>query len=192
MVEVTIPLVLDIIRTAGILVGIIYYITIMRNQQRTRELALESQELARKAQEEAIETRRTQILMQLYQDLNDEETNKSWAELVNLTVKDHDEFLEKYNSTVNPTHYAKRAHLWYLYNTIGELLRTEIIDIELLQRLMLSPQVIVMWEKWEEIIRETRTREKIPDAWAGFEYLYNEMIRYRESIELPAIEYPQK
>ena len=42
MVEISIPLILDIIRTAGILVAIIYYITIMRNTQKTRELTLES------------------------------------------------------------------------------------------------------------------------------------------------------
>ncbi len=57
MVEITLPLVLQILQTAGILVGIIYYITIMRNTQKTRELSLRAQELTLKAQEQAKETR---------------------------------------------------------------------------------------------------------------------------------------
>ena len=58
MVEVTLPIVLQMVQTIALIVGIIYYLTIMRNQQRTRELAL-------KAQEHATETRQTQIFMQL-------------------------------------------------------------------------------------------------------------------------------
>lgn len=53
---------LQILQTAGIFVGIVYYITIMRNAQKTRELTLESQELTRKAQEQALESRQAQLL----------------------------------------------------------------------------------------------------------------------------------
>jgi hypothetical protein len=49
MVEITLPIILQLLQTAGILVGIIYYITIMRNTQKTRELTLQSQELTHKA-----------------------------------------------------------------------------------------------------------------------------------------------
>ena len=63
MVEITYQMILSTIQTASLVVGIIYYITIMRNQQRTRELTL-------KAQEHATETRQTQIFMRLYEQLN--------------------------------------------------------------------------------------------------------------------------
>ena len=85
MVEFTLPIVLQIVQTVGILVGIIYYITIMRNQQRTRELALT-------AQEHATETRQTEIFMRLYEQLNNAETYTSWAELVNQEI-DNEEYL---------------------------------------------------------------------------------------------------
>jgi len=42
MVEITLPIMLQIMQTVGILVGIIYYITIMRNTQKTRELTLKA------------------------------------------------------------------------------------------------------------------------------------------------------
>jgi preprotein translocase subunit YajC len=56
MVEVTYQMVLSTIQTIALIVGIAYYMTISRKQQRTRELALESQEQAWKAQENALET----------------------------------------------------------------------------------------------------------------------------------------
>lgn len=184
MVEFTLPLVLQIVQTVGILVGIIYYITIMRNQQRTRELALT-------AQEHATETRQTEIFMRLYEQLNNAETYTSWAELVNQEI-DNEEYLQKYDSTVNPVHFGKRAHLWYTFNTIGELLLMGIVKPDLIQRLSLDPMVITMWERWEHIIRETRIRENSPDIWSGFEHLYNEMVRLREERDYPKITYPRQ
>ena len=184
MVEFTLPLVLQIVQTVGILVGIIYYITIMRNQQRTRELALT-------AQEHATETRQTEIFMRLYEQLNNAETYTSWAELVNQEI-DNEEYLQKYDSTVNPVHFGKRAHLWYTFNTIGELLLMGIVKPDLIQRLSLAPMVITMWERWEHIIRETRIRENSPDIWSGFEHLYNEMVRLREERDYPKITYPRQ
>jgi len=44
-----------------------------------------------------------------------------------------------------------------------------------------------MWEKYEDIIRATRARESIPDAWEGFEYLYDEMKKFRGARGYPDI-----
>lgn len=175
---------LQILQTVGILVGIVYYITIMRNQQRTRELAL-------KTQEQATETRQTQIFMQLFQQLNSEESAKSWAELINMKVPDYDEFLQKYDSSVNPAHYAKRIHLWWTFHSIGELLRTETIESDLVLRLQLAPMVIAMWENWEHIIREIRERENFPEYGEGFEYLYHELKRIRSEKGYQEYRYPK-
>jgi len=64
MVEITLPIILQIVQTVALVVGIIYYLTIMRNQQRTRELTL-------KAQEHATETRQAQLFMQIYDKWSD-------------------------------------------------------------------------------------------------------------------------
>ena len=165
MVEITYQMVLSTIQTISLVVGIIYYITIMRNQQKT--------------QEQQLETRQTQVFMQIYQQLSSENSYRTFMELLNLEIIDNDEYLQKYDSSVNPDHYAKRAAIWYNYNTMGELLRMGIVERDLLVRLQLDTQVTLMWEKWEGIIRATRARENIPDIWKGFEYLYNEMKKYR-------------
>jgi hypothetical protein len=58
MVEITLPITLQIIQTLSLIIGIAYYLTIMRNSQKTRELTLN-------AQEQALETRQAQLFMQL-------------------------------------------------------------------------------------------------------------------------------
>jgi hypothetical protein len=184
MVEITYQMVLSTLQTTGILVGIVYYITIMRNQQRTRELAL-------KAQEHATETRQTQIFMRLFEQLNNAVTYASWAELVNMEIED-EEYLQKYDSSVNPIHFGKRAHLWFTFNTIGELLLMGIVKPELIHRLTIPPMVITMWEGWEHIIKATRVRENSPELWNGFEHLYNEMIRLRKERGYPERTYPKQ
>jgi uncharacterized protein HemX len=67
MVEITLPIMIQIVQTLALLVGIVYYITIMRNTQKTRELSLRAQELTLKAQEQAKETRQAGLLMQIYE-----------------------------------------------------------------------------------------------------------------------------
>ena len=61
MAEITYQMVLSTIQTVGLLVGIFYYVTTLRNAQKTRELTLQSMELTRKAQEQAVETRQAQL-----------------------------------------------------------------------------------------------------------------------------------
>ena len=74
MVDVSYQMVLSTLQTIALIVGIFYYLTIMRNQQKTRELSLqaqeltlESQELTRKAQEQAVETRQAALFMSIYE-----------------------------------------------------------------------------------------------------------------------------
>ena len=174
----------DIVTIFGVIAGFTYYVLTVRNAQKTRELSL-------KAQEQALETRQTQIFMQIYQQFNTEEKYISWAELVNLEINDYDEYLQKYDSSVNTAHFGKRSQIWYSFNTIGVLLRQGIIEPDFVHQVQLDILAIVMWEKWENIIRETRVRENMPDLWEGFEYLYDEMKRLRSGRDYPEITYPQ-
>ena len=44
MVEITYQMVLSTLQTVGILVGIIYYLTIMRNSQKNQQMQLETRQ----------------------------------------------------------------------------------------------------------------------------------------------------
>jgi hypothetical protein len=148
MVEITLPIMLQIVQTVGILVGIIYYITIMRNQQRTRELTLESQELARKAQEQALETRKVQLFMQIYQDMNSTENLRIYSEL----------------------------SMWVRLNGVGLLVKDGHIDVGSVHDLM-RQTILTQWEKWRDIIIRIREEYNMVGFCEGFEYLANEMVK---------------
>jgi hypothetical protein len=163
----TVSMIRDIVAIFGVIAGFTYYVLTVQATRRN--------------QKQQLEARNTQIFMQLYQELNDEESYKTAMELMTLELKDNDEYLQKYDSSVNLDGYAKRARIWYTYNSIGELLRRGTVEIDLLIRLQLDIQVVVMWEKWGDIIRATRIRENIPYLWEGFEYLYDELKKYRDS-----------
>jgi len=174
----------DLVAIFGVIAGFSYYVLTVRNAQRTRELTL-------KAQEHATETRETQIFMQLYQNLNNEDIYKKWAELVNQEKIEFNEYVEKYDSSVNPSHFAMRSIIWYSYNTIGELVRQGKIELDLVDRIQVGVMATVMWDKWEHIIKETRIRETAPDLWSGFEYLCDEIKSLRSEKGFPEFTYPK-
>jgi uncharacterized membrane-anchored protein YhcB (DUF1043 family) len=69
-------MVLSTLQTIALVVGIAYYLFIMRNSQRNQELTL-------KAQEQALETRQTQLFMQIYQDMS------SWNGKTGTTISEN-------------------------------------------------------------------------------------------------------
>jgi hypothetical protein len=146
MVEITLPIILQFLQTAGILVGIIYYITIMRNQQRTRELTLESQELARKAQEQSLETRKVQLFMQIYHDMNSTENLRIYSELIRMEWEDWDDYVRKYGSSNNPESYVLRFSMWVRLNGVGLLVKDGHIDVGSVHDLM-RQTILTQWEK---------------------------------------------
>ena len=91
MVEITVPLVLDVIRTIGILVGIVYYLTIMRNSQRNQQLALESRQIVTYIQTLGF---------------RDKEFMKAWADVITQEYADPAEWESKYGANVNPDSFA--------------------------------------------------------------------------------------
>ena len=160
----------------GLTASILYYASVLRN--------------ANKTQQQQLETREIQIFMQLMQQISNEASYKTWAEIVNQGKVDYDEYVEKFDSSVNPEHYAKRCTLWHNYNSIGELLRQGVIDHDLLERMLVAPMILIMWENWEHIIKKTRERENAPEIWLGFEYLYNEISCKRRQKGYPDYTYP--
>jgi hypothetical protein len=108
---------------------------------------------------------------------------------MNLECENYDEFLRKYDSSVNPTNMGKRSHIWWSYNTIGVLLHEGLIEPDLVFRL-LGPLVVQQWKKWSSIIEEIRVRENVPENLVMFEYLYREMRKLREQMNYPEIKYP--
>ena len=162
MVEITISIVLQLLQTAGILIGIVYYITIMRNVQRNQQMTEESRQL--------------QLLIQ-FSNQRSEEDMKRGLVLMNMEWEDYDDYERKYGSDVNPDNYSKRMAMWSRFNWMGMLLRRGLIDRDVLFE-SLGPAALQHWTKFKEIISETRRRYNLHLYGVDFEYLAEEYCKF--------------
>ncbi len=168
MVEITLPIVLQILQTAGILVGIVYYITIMRNSQRNQELTL-------KAQEQAVETRQAQLFMQLYNAYLTKDFLADFARVSYIFQYENlEDWMKKYSSFVNLADYSTWARIGRFLDGAGILVKKNLIDMNLVDELLREP-ILYSWENMKKWVYEIREEMKTPEVWANFEYLYNEV-----------------
>jgi hypothetical protein len=158
MVEITYQMVLSTLQTVGILVGIVYYITIMRNAQKARKIELVSR---------------------IYEIERSVESGIIGIELLEMEWTDFDDFLAKYDSSVNPENFAKRFHWWTYYQEVGFMLHEGIVDVDTVYMLLGGRNSRTMWEKFKPIILEFRERYEDPDFFKYFEYYADEITKYR-------------
>lgn len=154
MVEITLPIVLDTIRTVGIIVGIIYYLSIMRNQSKTRE---------------------AQFLLQLNQVFQDKEAIKDWHDVLTMDFKDYQDYMERYDSSVNMENYLQRSRIWRMLNNFGHIIKRGLVDPETVYDGIQGGFVEDMWNKHSVIIMERRKISNQPHFHEGFEYLAEAM-----------------
>jgi hypothetical protein len=177
MVEITYQMILSTIQTIALIVGIIYYITIMRNTQKTRELTLESQELTRKAQEQQLETRQAQMFMQIYnQSHNDPSFTKAINQILGIKkIETYEEFKE-----INRDEKLKEAinRTGMFYEGLGVLVKEGYIDIRLVALLM-TGMTRNWWETvYQSWIADGRVKMNFPRMLSESEYLYDELMKY--------------
>ena len=177
MVEFTLPIVLQILQTAALFVGIIYYITIMRNAQKTRDLSLRAQELTLKAQEQAVETRQAQLFMQL----NDRWQLMNWAKImphISEKISGYKELSERMES--DPEFRQTISDLGSFYEYLGVIVKEGYLSIRLVA-LMWAGVTRTFWENIAEpMLEEMREATGYPRGWSETEYLCRELIRYMD------------
>jgi hypothetical protein len=162
----------------GIIISILYYTSVLRNANKTRELALN-------AQQQAVETRQAQLFMQIYQEMSSQEHYIRSNELLHMEWEDWDDYVRKYGSDNNPEAYALRCSMWYRLNGVGLLVKAGLIDVERVFDLM-SETILWQWEKWGDIIIMIREKYNNPGYMAGFEFIAEEMVKESESRGYPA------
>jgi len=164
MVEITLQIVLQLLQTAGILVGIIYYITIMRNAQNN--------------QQQQLETRQAQLLMNLMNTYRSPEFRKQWHILWNLEWSDFQDFRDKTEGNIEIIS-AWTSVITY-FESVGVIAKYNLIDIKMIHSL-LAGGVKIVWERYEPLIMGDRELFKqYATAWDDVEYLYNEILQYEQ------------
>ena len=167
MVEITYQMVLSTIQTASLVVGIIYYLTIMRNTQKTRELAL-------KAQEEAEKTRHRDLVYQRLEGYSLEYT-KAFSEVASFTDwETPEEFEEKYGIHTNPEAFSKYLFIQRRFSLAGILLKENIADADLIFQLFPPTAIIRIFEQFEPAMRFAREKRNYSKMQESFEFIYNE------------------
>jgi hypothetical protein len=142
----------------GVLVAAVFYILNMRETTRNRRMALTNT---------------------LLQNFTSEEGSRRWVELMQMEWKDFDDYLRKYDSSVNPDNYAKRNMTWNTCDIIGYQYLSGQLDLGTLWSIC-NNAVPMAWEKFGPIIKEFKRRGVSNSLmWSNFEYLAYEMSKAR-------------
>ena len=151
----------------GVFIAAVYYVMTLRTAQRNMRITL------------------TNSLMQ---SLLSEEWRR-WFELLYMEWKDYDDFERKYGTDIGFDNASKRMNLWYTYNVLGRILESGLADKETLYNVM-SVGAVWLWVKFKPIIEEHRRRYSGKDAYSGFEYLANEMLKMKRQRD-PSFQIPE-
>ena len=125
--------------------------------------------------------------MQVRESQKDKEFQMDVLELMESEWADYDDFLERYDSRVNPEHYVKRYKLWITFDELGYLVKKGYIDLDSVYDMYQTVGPIGHWFKWKPIILEQRKRNQNPKWMQWFEYLAEETLklRQRDGLSLP-------
>jgi hypothetical protein len=150
---------------AGLSIGIaaLYYTLSLRNSQRAQQLTEE--------------TRKIQLLMQVYQSQNVDYSVRR-KEIVSMEFEGYDDFIK-----ADVLSWSKVMITLAEWNQLGLLLKYGFVDSEMMFEFLHGRGPIFHWTKWEPIIMEYRRRRKWFSFCLGLEYLAKEMEKYRDKQE---------
>jgi len=161
MVEITYQMVLSTVQTISLAIGIFYYLTIMRNNQRNQQLTLE--------------TRQAQLFMGLYQSLSSRDFIEAEFTLWKIKMKSAEDMN---NLMKNKEEYIAWNTYATYYEGIGVLVREGLVDIRIVS-LLISGMITQFWEQYKDMIMDCRRVLKYERFLIEVEYLYDRLMEYR-------------
>jgi hypothetical protein len=145
------------IASAGVFAAAVYYVLQIKHQTRIRK---------------------TELLMRLYSTSASNEYMDAFWKVMNLQVKDYQDYVKQYGPllrTDNPMNRALFTVVSY-YELVGVLLLRKLIDLTTVYDVWGSTNPIMLFEKIKPVAMGIR-REIEPAALLGFEYLCVELKR---------------
>ena len=162
---VSIEQIVYVVPILALTASIFYYAMVIQNQNKTRQLQL-------KAQEETLETRKTQLYMDLYSTIQSQDFGTRLYTVINWTWEDFDDFESKYGIFSNQ---PENASMWTtVAATFMGAVRLELegkIDFQTVKGLV-GPPFRLYWEKMGEIIKEYRTRHNMEGLFWTLDEFY--------------------
>jgi len=166
------------VAATGVLIAAVFYILNLRISQRNQELML-------KAQQQTLETRQAQLLMQIYQNMFLKDVQSDYNTLMEMEWRDNDDFQRKYGSENNPGNYIMRERMLSWFNSIGFLVKNGLLEAEKVYD-VIGQGSIEFWNKFKDIYMSYRDATVVPDYGLNSEYLCTEMEKIRKSRGYPA------
>jgi len=153
MAEITYQMVLSTVQTVGILVGIVYYITIMRNTMRARMIQVSTQFSSVWTRNEFVHNFIDAAYLQ---------------EFANF-----EEWFEKYGFRANAEATTRLFSILNMYNSAGHLVKDGLVKPEFVWSVFAPFSIILLWEKFKPLIDRWRELDNDPVMMDSFEHLYN-------------------
>jgi hypothetical protein len=159
------------VAATGVLVAAAYYVYNIRTTRKTQELAL-------KAQQQTLETRQAQLLMQIFDKISDKDYREDFMETVwNWKFDSYEDYITNIGS--NTEKVARLTHVVDTLGGVGVLLENRLVDPKMVYQ-VLGWEPILAWEKYEPIIKEWGRRTGESKMFPGLEFLYGELSRLYE------------
>ena len=159
----------DLVAIFGVIAGFSYYVLTVRNAQRNQRMQLE--------------TRQTQLYMQLFKELYTPEFWTLYLELSRIEWENIEDFRRRIIQN-DPETFAKLLSLWWTLGEMGTMLYNGLMEpYHVFQPIGEMP--IIAWKKWWPLIEKLRMEWgwKYPETSYGhFDYLARRMMHEHDSI----------
>nr|MDO8134917.1 hypothetical protein [Candidatus Njordarchaeum guaymaensis] len=127
-----------VVAATGIVVGVVYYILVLRHNTKAREM----------------ETCRLVV-----SDYISEQAIQRWATMMNMQWKDDKDFMEKYGQS-NPEMFGIWTSWFLAWGMMGILVKSKVVRAEEMHDLG-GYSSIFAWEKFKDIIQGIRTLDGV-------------------------------
>jgi hypothetical protein len=130
---------------------------------------------------ETAKNRKVTLTATLLSTINTEDGQRKYYELMSQEWSDFNDFIKKYDSSVNPDNYIKRVYVWKLFEYAGWQYRKGLVDLETIYYAA-GQQVMLLWRKYKPIIESYRKTQYGSGQWVNWEYLADAL--YKMSLRI--------
>ena len=163
------------VAATGVLVAAVFYILNLRISQKNQELTLKALEQSAKAQQQTLETRQTQMFMNIYNQVASKEYTTAWDKMMNKPWKTYDEWDQLYRK--DPEFRGSEDITQLFYEGLGTLVREGQLPIRMVALLMCG-MTRYHWERHKVIVDEGRRVYGHRRWFSEEEFLYGELMKY--------------
>ena len=139
---------------------------------------INSNKRAQETRDRELETRQAQLLMQIYDQVNNRDFQRDFSETMwYWKFNEWDDYWEKYGSRIDE--YLKLVHVVNTFNGIGTVLENKLVDSKMLYEIV-GRSVLQYWDKFGPMVKQWSEGAGDVKNMSKVQFLYDEMGRLYE------------